>query len=191
MNCIEARRMVTPYVNKELSDKDMEQFLKHIEHCRDCRDELDIYFTMYKAIDLLDSGSHQEFDFRKMLENDIRASHRSVIARRITRLVRCIILLIAEVILLFCVYTGYEMRKGELERSSFQRMIERLQEFAFSEEDHPAGHEHQAINEDPSYHRDWTDKSDIIPMEELLDRKSGMETEIEEEETVSWQEKKK
>ena len=45
MNCIEARRMGTPFVDRELTDKETEQFLEHIENCSDCRDELDIYFT--------------------------------------------------------------------------------------------------------------------------------------------------
>ena len=54
MKCIEARRMVSPFVDKKLTDKETEQFLKHIEHCSDCMDELDIYFTMYKAMDTLE-----------------------------------------------------------------------------------------------------------------------------------------
>ena len=46
MNCNEARRMITAYVKKELSEKELEAFLHHIAHCSDCMDELDTYYTV-------------------------------------------------------------------------------------------------------------------------------------------------
>lgn len=126
MNCIEARRMVTPFVKKELSDKEMEQFLKHIESCSDCMDELDIYFTMYRALDSLDSGAHHEFNFKKMLENDIRAAKHGIARRKALRNIRWFLLILAEACLMISVYTGYEMKQGEVQESTFQRAIYRL-----------------------------------------------------------------
>ena len=78
MNCTEARRMVTPYVKHELDDREMEQFLDHVEHCKDCMEELDIYFTMYQALELLESGKHQEYNFSKMLKENIRDTRRRI-----------------------------------------------------------------------------------------------------------------
>ena len=92
MNCIEARRMVTLYVNKELSDKETEMFLDHIEHCSDCMDELDIYFTVYRALDSLDTGAHHEFDFKKMLEEDIRMERRAILRRKILSVARVVLI---------------------------------------------------------------------------------------------------
>ena len=86
MNCNEARRMITAYVKKELSEKELEAFLHHIAHCSDCMDELDTYYTVYQALDLLDSGDHHDYDFRRMLSDDIRASWRRLRRRR----VRCV-----------------------------------------------------------------------------------------------------
>lgn len=40
MTCNEARRLITAYVKKELPDRELEQFLYHVEHCSDCMDEL-------------------------------------------------------------------------------------------------------------------------------------------------------
>lgn len=134
MNCMEARRMVTPFVKKELSEKETEQFLKHIEHCSDCMDELDIYFTMYKALDTLDSGSRQEYDFKKMLTEEIRSAKRAIIRARAMRVLSGAVLVLAEFLLLVSVYTGIEMRKVELEHTTFQRAISRL-----STHGHPAG----------------------------------------------------
>lgn len=127
MKCMEARRMVTPYVNRTLSDKETEQFLDHVEHCRDCMEELDIYFTMYKAMDSLDSGSHQEYNFKKMLEEDIHAARRSILVHKLSRITRIMIVLIAEVLLIGSVFTGYAMRKGDMtNQNMFQKAILRL-----------------------------------------------------------------
>lgn len=126
MNCMEARRMVTPFINKELSDKETEQFLKHIEHCSDCMDELDIYFTVYRALDTLDSGSHQEYNFRKMMQEEIRAAKRRVLVRKVSRGLRGAVIVLAEILLLFSVFTGYEMKRGENRRTTLHRAIERL-----------------------------------------------------------------
>lgn len=126
MNCIEARRMVTLYVNKELSDKETEMFLDHIEHCSDCMDELDIYFTVYRALDSLDTGAHHEFDFKKMLEEDIRMERRAILRRKILSVARVVLMLMAEILLLLSIYTGYEMRQGEVGSSAIQRAIHRL-----------------------------------------------------------------
>lgn len=123
MKCMEARRMVTPYVNRTLTDEEMEVFLDHVEHCSDCMEELDIYFTMYKAMDSLDSGSHQEYNFKKMLQEDIHMAHRSIFKHRLSRGVRFVIVLLAEVLLIMSVFTGYEMKKVHPEQSTIQRAI--------------------------------------------------------------------
>ncbi len=127
MKCIEARRMVSPFVDKKLTDKETEQFLKHIEHCSDCMDELDIYFTMYKAMDTLDSGLHHEYDFKKMLENEIRSVRYGIMRRKIVRASRSIILVLAEILLLVSVYTGYQMKQGEIMDNVFRKAIIHLQ----------------------------------------------------------------
>lgn len=83
MNCVEAKRMITRFVNKELSYGELEQFLYHVEQCQDCMEELDIYFTMYKAFDMLDTGAHQEYDFKKMLNEALHMARRTVVIHKI------------------------------------------------------------------------------------------------------------
>ena len=119
--------MVTPFVKRELSDKDPDQYPKHVEHCSDCMDELDIYFTMYKALDTLDSGAHHEYDFRKMLREELRMAHRTIIRHRVTHIAHGVMLVITELLLLFSLYSGIELRRGQAERTTFERAISRVQ----------------------------------------------------------------
>lgn len=126
MNCIEARRMVAPFVKKELSEKETEQFLRHIEHCSDCMDELDIYFTVYKALDTLDSGTHQEYNFQKMMKEELRAAKRSIVIHKAFHIFRFVILVMTELLLVISLYTGIEMKRGEMKSSTFHRAIHSL-----------------------------------------------------------------
>lgn len=127
MNCIEARRMVTPYIKKTLKEKDEEQFLKHIEHCSDCMDELDIYFTVYTALDTLDSETHhKEYDFRKLLEEDLKQARKNIVRKRVTRFFRNAFLALVELLLLLCMITCYEMKKSEGQHSTFHRTLNQI-----------------------------------------------------------------
>ena len=123
MNCTDARRMITPYVKHELNDRDTEQFLNHVEHCKDCMEELDICFTMYRALELLECGNHQEYNFTKLLKENIRETRRRIFGRKVFRLIHLSFVFLAELLLILTVITGFEMRRGELEHNVFERAI--------------------------------------------------------------------
>ena len=46
VTCREAERLVMPYINGSITDGELKEFLKHIETCEECREELEIYFTV-------------------------------------------------------------------------------------------------------------------------------------------------
>ena len=56
MTCMEAEKMVIPYINDELSPGDMEEFLDHIEHCDNCREELEIHYLVDEGLKKLDEA---------------------------------------------------------------------------------------------------------------------------------------
>ncbi|MCC8103080.1 MAG: zf-HC2 domain-containing protein [Clostridiales bacterium] len=126
MKCNEARRMVVPFVKKELSERDMEAFLNHVESCEDCMEELETYFMVYKAIDAIDTGTHEEYDFKKMLAEEIRAAKRCIIRRKATKVFQGVILAVAELLLILSIYTGVQMKQGLAADSIFERAILRL-----------------------------------------------------------------
>ena len=123
MTCNEARRLITAYVKKELPDRELEQFLYHVEHCSDCMDELDTYYTVYQALDLLDSGGCHNYDFRNMLKNEIRVTKRGIIRRKIAGILLGVLMLAAELLLGVSVYTGYEGERGAQQSSLIERAI--------------------------------------------------------------------
>ena len=123
MTCNEARRLITAYVKKELPDRELEQFLYHVEHCSDCMDELDTYYTVYQALDLLDSGGCHNYDFRNMLKNEIRATKKGILRRKIAGILLGILVVAAELLLAVSVYTGYEIDRGVQQSTLIERAI--------------------------------------------------------------------
>ena len=77
MNCRTAEGMVNGYINHELSLKELEEFLDHIQTCSSCYDELETYFIVHEAMQQLDDNdSGSVMDFKRLLEQDIRKSRR-------------------------------------------------------------------------------------------------------------------
>lgn len=123
MTCNEARRLITAYVKRELPDRELEQFLYHVEHCSDCMDELDTYYTVYQALDLLDSGGCHDYDFRNMLKNEIRSTKKGILRRKIAAILLGVLVVTAELLLGVSVYTGYEIDRGVQQSTLIERAI--------------------------------------------------------------------
>ena len=88
MKCVETKGMINRFVEKKLSYQELEQFLQHVEQCDDCMDELDIYYTMHKAFDLLDTGTHQNYNFKEMLNEELHMARRAVLLHRTSLVLR-------------------------------------------------------------------------------------------------------
>ncbi len=54
MTCKEVEQMIMPYINDELTDKQLGPFLEHINACKSCYEELEIYYTIYAGLSQLD-----------------------------------------------------------------------------------------------------------------------------------------
>lgn len=81
MTCKEAMQYIMPYINDEMTDKEIQVFLEHIKGCKDCYEELEVYYTIYAGLAQLDSDS-SEFDMGNILEEAIEVSEGRVRAHR-------------------------------------------------------------------------------------------------------------
>lgn len=77
MTCEEAERLVMPYINGNITDEELEGFLKHIEHCPECREELEIYFTVDVGIRQLDEGTGT-YNIKGALETALELSRQRI-----------------------------------------------------------------------------------------------------------------
>lgn len=56
MTCMEAEKMVIPYINDKLSVTELEDFIEHIETCDNCREELEIHYMVDVGLKKLDEA---------------------------------------------------------------------------------------------------------------------------------------
>lgn len=75
MTCKEAEQQVLPYINDELTDKELGSFLDHIHHCSACYEELEIYYTLYMGLAQLDGEDESAGqDMHHLLKEALHAS---------------------------------------------------------------------------------------------------------------------
>ena len=79
MTCKEAERLVIPYIHHQLDDDTMSEFLEHIEVCPNCKEELEIYYTVEAGIRQLDKDTGH-YNIKGDMEADLQADTLIVIS---------------------------------------------------------------------------------------------------------------
>ncbi len=74
ITCKEATKMVVPYINRQLCDKDLRKFVCHIKECHDCREELETYYIVYKGLMQLDEKEELTMNIIEALNEDFAIS---------------------------------------------------------------------------------------------------------------------
>ena len=49
MDCKEAEKLIQPYVQGNMPEKEMEPFISHIRKCHTCHEELETYFIVNRT----------------------------------------------------------------------------------------------------------------------------------------------
>ena len=56
-SCMETQKHVIPFIDDQLSISDLDAFLYHMEHCPDCKEEYDVYYTLLMGMRFLESDN--------------------------------------------------------------------------------------------------------------------------------------
>ncbi len=68
--------MIPGFIGKQLSYAELEQFMRHIETCESCREELSIQFLVGVGLNSLEEGN--TFDLQTELDTALEEAHRRV-----------------------------------------------------------------------------------------------------------------
>ena len=71
MNCQDAQSMVLNFINNKLDKEETKEFIEHIRSCKDCWEELEIYYVMLIGLKQLDEGEELAADFKEKLQNEV------------------------------------------------------------------------------------------------------------------------
>ena len=77
MTCLEAQSNIMAFIEKKLPDDVIPGFVKHMRYCKNCREELEIYYTLIVGMHQVDNNQELSQNFAKDLENELnRLEHR-------------------------------------------------------------------------------------------------------------------
>lgn len=80
MTCLEAQSKIIAYIDHNLERDEKQDFLKHIQCCNDCKEELNIYYTMIQGMRQLDENMPLSRDFTQELndrmERELKSSRK-------------------------------------------------------------------------------------------------------------------
>ncbi len=72
MQCKEALSLITPFIEKEIPEERLKFFLEHIRNCKECREELEIYYTIHMYIESSDRDWFSTYNFKGEFEKELK-----------------------------------------------------------------------------------------------------------------------
>lgn len=115
MTCSEAQSYITPFINDELDSKQIEEFLLHIEKCEDCREELEVYYTLLTGMKQLEEESDLSSDFHLAFVNKLKREEEKIINKKIISIRKRVVLIFVICLVSFFSSIGiHEYVTGEL-----------------------------------------------------------------------------
>ena len=81
LNCLQCQSKITQYIEDKLSENEIQEFIRHVNECSNCYEELDIYYTLLIGMKYLDNDENIPADFRSQLKEQLEQDE-SMIHRR-------------------------------------------------------------------------------------------------------------
>ena len=76
MNCKEFERLIPDFVSDKLDNQDLKRFIRHMDRCEDCREELTIQFLVTEGMQRLEDG--MAFDLQRELQQRLEEAKKHV-----------------------------------------------------------------------------------------------------------------
>ena len=80
MNCKETRKNINRFIEDELEGKWLQEFMKHVTECEECKEELTIQYLVTEGMQHLEKNS--TFDLQGQLEKKMESAARKVRSRK-------------------------------------------------------------------------------------------------------------
>ncbi|MDD6327226.1 MAG: zf-HC2 domain-containing protein [Eubacteriales bacterium] len=77
MTCLEAQSNIMAFIEKKLPDDKVTDFVRHMHYCKNCSEELEIYYTLIVGMRQLDNNEELSKDFTEELNRELnRVDHK-------------------------------------------------------------------------------------------------------------------
>ena len=114
MDCVRTQQLIRPYLEGILSDRELEEFLDHVEHCQTCFGELEVYFSIYRTLNNVDEKGN--YNYAEKLHAKLKDSREYLRVRQRNRVIKVGVILAAELSLIGAFYALIRMPGGYIDR---------------------------------------------------------------------------
>lgn len=104
MTCLEAQSNIMAFIDKKLPEDKVTDFVRHMRYCKNCAEELEIYYTLIIGIRQVDNNEELSQNFKQELDDELsRLEHKVKKAKRF-KVSTFGVVFIAAVVLMFLCY---------------------------------------------------------------------------------------
>lgn len=64
MSCIETQKAMHPFLEEQMDVDSLREFMAHIQSCESCREDLEVYYTLFTGMKLLDEDKGFPVDYK-------------------------------------------------------------------------------------------------------------------------------
>ena len=109
MKCQETEQLIQNFINDDLTGEPLANFVRHIDHCHSCYEEMETSYLLKEALSRLENG--ETFDLHGELENKLKNMRECLEIHKILTILRRTISICAAILLymsgLYLLYTYY------------------------------------------------------------------------------------
>ena len=122
MDCKRVMELMTQFINDQLNAEDVQAFLEHIDSCPECREELEVNYSLMTAMKQLDEDTDLSDNYIEELNQKIETCYLDELKRKRSCVRRRIVLGIVILLLLFMNGITVKETRREEDRQFFRRI---------------------------------------------------------------------
>lgn len=122
MECKRAMELIVPFINEQLNPEEMEAFLNHIDSCPECREELEVNYSLMTAMKQLDENTDLSDNYIEELNQKIELCYLDELKRKRACSRRRVVLGAVVFLLLLLNGITVDKRREEEDRRFFRRI---------------------------------------------------------------------
>ena len=117
MTCIKAQSMIVSFVDNKLSIEELEEFLDHVNSCKTCREELEVYYTLLTAMKQLNEDRNLSDNFSLELKEKLEKAQEKIIHAKYTYYRKKTMLILVMIFLAIFIGLSYANKSIEKENT--------------------------------------------------------------------------
>lgn len=79
MDCREAQEKIMPFIHEELPDEHLETFMEHMDSCNECKEELEISYSIFWGLRMLQDDAVDSFHIQHSLEEFLKKTRERIV----------------------------------------------------------------------------------------------------------------